>query len=313
MKKAEIDLRFDEIVAFAEIEKFLDTPVKRYSSGMYVRLAFAVAAHLQPEILIVDEVLAVGDAEFQKKCLGKMREVSAGEGRTVLFVSHNMGAITTLCKRAILLEKGRIVADGESPAVVEKYLIPSSAELGGVYDLRSTSARNGSFAPIIVAARVLDESGQPTSRAVALQRLRIEVDIDASTPMRTPMIYIGFSDARGTRIFAVGSYFSPTPLAPADGLTTVAATFVVPPLYPGTYDFELGFMPTSGRFTDHITPAGGLEVLHSNYLDTPYPYFVEMGSVLVASRWETVRSGEPRAEHRSVSPENVEADGRVST
>ena len=105
MRKREIEQRFDEIVAFAEIDRFLDTPVKRYSSGMYVRLAFAVAAHLQPEVLIVDEVLAVGDAEFQKKCLGKMREVSTGEGRTVLFVSHNMGAVATLCDRAMLLSE----------------------------------------------------------------------------------------------------------------------------------------------------------------------------------------------------------------
>src|SRR4028118_430430 len=110
MSKAEIKKKFDEIVAFAEVEKFLDTPVKRYSSGMYVRLAFAVAAHLEPEILIVDEVLAVGDAQFQKKCLGKMEEVGK-EGRTVLFVSHNMGVVQTLCTRGILLRYGTVVSD----------------------------------------------------------------------------------------------------------------------------------------------------------------------------------------------------------
>src|SRR3989338_8619449 len=108
MKRREIKKKFDEIVAFAEIEKFLDTPVKRYSSGMYVRLAFAVAAHLEPEILLVDEVLAVGDAQFQKKCLGKMEDV-ANEGRTILFVSHNMAAVKSLCSRTILLDKGKIV------------------------------------------------------------------------------------------------------------------------------------------------------------------------------------------------------------
>ncbi|RME47458.1 MAG: ABC transporter ATP-binding protein, partial [Chloroflexi bacterium] len=113
MRKREIDRKFDEIVAFAEIEKFIDTPVKRYSSGMYVRLAFAVAAHLEPEILLVDEVLAVGDAAFQKKCLGKMGDV-AKEGRTVLFVSHNMAAITSLCQRAIWLEEGKIKEDGSA-------------------------------------------------------------------------------------------------------------------------------------------------------------------------------------------------------
>jgi lipopolysaccharide transport system ATP-binding protein len=121
MKKAEINQKFDEIVAFAEIEKFLDTPVKRYSSGMYVRLAFAVAAHLQPEILLVDEVLAVGDTEFQKKCLGKMGDV-ANEGRTVLFVSHNMGAIETLCKRGVLLDNGQISCIGNVHDVVSTYI-----------------------------------------------------------------------------------------------------------------------------------------------------------------------------------------------
>ena len=121
MKREEIKRLFDQIVDFAGIEKFLDTPVKRYSSGMYVRLGFAVAAHLEPEILIVDEVLAVGDAAFQKKCLGKMNDVT-GEGRTVLFVSHNMSAVKTLCPRAILLNQGSVEMDDDSSAVVQHYL-----------------------------------------------------------------------------------------------------------------------------------------------------------------------------------------------
>jgi len=125
MSRAEIKKKFDEIVAFAETERFLDTPVKRYSSGMYVRLAFAVAAHLEPEILVVDEVLAVGDAEFQKKCLGKMSEVSK-EGRTVLFVSHNMGVLSTLTNRAILLSQGRKAKDGVTATVIADYLHRSS-------------------------------------------------------------------------------------------------------------------------------------------------------------------------------------------
>jgi lipopolysaccharide transport system ATP-binding protein len=124
MSKNEIDRKFDEILAFAEIERFLDTPVKRYSSGMYVRLAFAVAAHLEPEILVVDEVLAVGDYAFQQKCLNKMQDVSA-EGRTVLFVSHNMGAISRLCQRCILLDQGHIVRSGPANAVVQTYMTSS--------------------------------------------------------------------------------------------------------------------------------------------------------------------------------------------
>jgi lipopolysaccharide transport system ATP-binding protein len=122
MHRAEIRQRFDEIVAFAEVDKFLDTPVKRYSSGMYVRLAFAVAAHLEPEILIVDEVLAVGDAKFQKKCLGKMQDVSTKEGRTVLFVSHNMTAVQSLCRHALMLERGNLLTDGPVTTVVARYL-----------------------------------------------------------------------------------------------------------------------------------------------------------------------------------------------
>jgi lipopolysaccharide transport system ATP-binding protein len=122
MARSEIRRKFDEIVSFAEVEKFLDTPVKRYSSGMYVRLAFAVAAHLEPEILVVDEVLAVGDAQFQKKCLGKMEDVSKNDGRTILFVSHNMGVINQLCKKAVLLKKGEMVSYGPSNEIVDLYI-----------------------------------------------------------------------------------------------------------------------------------------------------------------------------------------------
>ena len=158
MPKAEISRKFDEIVAFAEVEKFLDTPVKRYSSGMYVRLAFAVAAHLEPEILIVDEVLAVGDAAFQKKCLGKMSEVSRQEGRTVLFVSHNMGAVATLCRNGILLDQGGLACHNTIEQVVERYLSadiveaeadptafrqPGQGELARMLDIRREGSAEG--------------------------------------------------------------------------------------------------------------------------------------------------------------------------
>jgi lipopolysaccharide transport system ATP-binding protein len=129
MKKTEILRKFDEIVAFAEVDKFLDTPVKHYSSGMYVRLAFAVAAHMQPEILIIDEVLAVGDAAFQRKCLGKIGDV-AGEGRTVLFVSHNMGAIQNLCQTCLWLQRGQLVSQGDSRSIIRQYLRGEATEFG---------------------------------------------------------------------------------------------------------------------------------------------------------------------------------------
>src|SRR5690349_6651314 len=130
MSRLEIRRKFDQIVEFSEIERFLDTPVKRYSSGMYVRLAFAVAAHLEPEVLIIDEVLAVGDANFQKKCLGRMNEV-AHEGRTVLFASHNTGAVAELCTRAVLIERGEKLADGPTGDVLTAYSSLTSPEYAG--------------------------------------------------------------------------------------------------------------------------------------------------------------------------------------
>ncbi len=147
MKRAEIERKFDEIVAFSEVEQFIDTPVKRYSSGMYLRLAFAVAAHLEPEILVVDEVLAVGDAEFQKKCLGKMGDV-AQQGRTVLFVSHNMSAVLRLTQESIVLEKGRLVLRAPSSEAVDYYLSAGNTDAGErVWDKDEVPQESAPFPP----------------------------------------------------------------------------------------------------------------------------------------------------------------------
>ncbi len=174
MSRAEIRKSFDEIVAFAEIEQFLDTPVKHYSSGMYVRLAFAVAAHLLPEILIIDEVLAVGDAAFQKRCLGKMESV-ASSGRTVLFVTHNMAAVTRFCSRALLLQKGRLVADGRADAVVAQYLRGGAGDTPVAVDYEATGRIPGNQHARLLAARLRLEG--PNS-AVADIRKPVHVDIE---------------------------------------------------------------------------------------------------------------------------------------
>jgi lipopolysaccharide transport system ATP-binding protein len=163
MTRREIERQFDAIVEFAEVERFLETPVKRYSSGMYVRLAFAVAAHLDPEILIVDEVLAVGDAAFQKKCLGKMQDVAKGGGRTVLFVSHNMAAVRALCTRAILLRGGGVALDGSVDAVVSEYMRDADAS-GASVTWRAEDAPSPEAH--LVAARVLDRAGEPLDGAL---------------------------------------------------------------------------------------------------------------------------------------------------
>jgi lipopolysaccharide transport system ATP-binding protein len=159
MTKTEIRSKLDEIVAFAEVEKFIDTPVKRYSSGMYVRLAFAVAAHLEPEILIVDEVLAVGDAEFQKKCLGKLQSVATNDGRTVLFVSHNMNAIERLCDRCLLFTRGQLAADLEPEFAISKYLETGTRHDLSRVDLTSYSDRTGDGSARIVEASLRDAKG----------------------------------------------------------------------------------------------------------------------------------------------------------
>jgi lipopolysaccharide transport system ATP-binding protein len=169
MHKAEIAQKFDEIIAFAEIEQFLDTPVKRYSSGMYMRLAFAVAAHLEPEILLVDEVLAVGDAAFQKKCLGKMGDVSR-QGRTVLFVSHNMGAVSQLCHRCILLERGRLSVDGLPAEVISRYVSSASQVADG-----SEWERTGSGKVRVRTVTLLDAKQNPTQTFFMGQKMFIRL------------------------------------------------------------------------------------------------------------------------------------------
>jgi lipopolysaccharide transport system ATP-binding protein len=182
MKKSEIQRKFDEIVAFAELEKFIDTPVKRYSSGMYVRLAFAVAAHLETEILLADEVLAVGDGEFQKKCLGKMGEV-AKQGRTVLFVSHNMGAVLNLCPRVILFHFGQLMHDGPAESTIKNYLAHPSSKTAQAFD-DDNPERSGNGAIRLVGARILNEVNEDSSHFVAGRPALLEFRYKNSTGER---------------------------------------------------------------------------------------------------------------------------------
>jgi lipopolysaccharide transport system ATP-binding protein len=214
MRRREIDRKFDEIVAFAEVETFLDTPVKRYSSGMYVRLAFAVAAHLEPEILVVDEVLAVGDAEFQKKCLGKMRAV-AYQGRTVLFVSHNLAAVCNLCSRAVLLRAGKVTQDGSVQEVVARYL--------GSQD-RSTEVRY--------------DHGPVRRLSIRQQGSVIEATAEFTMPhpIRLPCFGVAVSDSNGTVLFGTNPKQTGTaPLSVPTTTGTVRAVFSQPKLRDGRY------------------------------------------------------------------------------
>jgi lipopolysaccharide transport system ATP-binding protein len=187
MRRGDIKRRFDEIVSFAEVERFIDTPVKRYSSGMYTRLAFAVAAHLDPEILVVDEVLAVGDAEFQKKCLGKMGS-AAKEGSTVLFVSHNMAAVNNLCRRGLVLERGRIAYAGTQTEAVARYLTSSRA---GARSLRDRTDRAGSGEVRVVAVEVRDAAGRALDVVASGQDVDICLHYEASPDFHSAKVIAG--------------------------------------------------------------------------------------------------------------------------
>ena len=195
MEKAEIKRKFDEIVAFSEVEEFLDTPVKRYSSGMYVRLAFAVAAHLEPEILIVDEVLAVGDAAFQKKCLGKMGDVATKEGRTVLFVSHNMTTVRALCQKAYLLNSGRMEYQGSTSEAIERYMQSvKSLMMSNATSLEQRQDRSGDGSAMLIGVKIEDADGKeiicPNSR------LKVTIYYKSDRPLNRPQFSATIYDDR---------------------------------------------------------------------------------------------------------------------
>ena len=197
MRKAEIDRKFDEIVAFSEIEEFLDTPVKRYSSGMYVRLAFAVAAHLEPEILIVDEVLAVGDYSFQKKCLGKMQDVASGDGRTILFVSHNMGTLAQLCQRGILLKEGSVAMNGPIRDVIGEFLQSMSEH-------RAAGARFAADDPSkpcqFLSAAILRDDGSLGSEFGCDESFTVRLELEVRRPVPGLKVYFDLYTMDGIRL-----------------------------------------------------------------------------------------------------------------
>jgi lipopolysaccharide transport system ATP-binding protein len=209
MSRAEIDRKFDEIVEFSGVGKFIDTPVKRYSSGMGVRLGFAVAAHLEPEILIVDEVLAVGDAAFQKKCMGKMGSV-AGQGRTILFVSHNMHAVRALCHRALLLEDGRVTRDGPTHEVVDAYLRSVAETPADAAEVRwPPDEAPGDDATRLLAVRVLDADGEPSYDHSIDEPVTLEMEFSVLRPGIEVTTSFHVYNAQDVCLFAVADFQDP--------------------------------------------------------------------------------------------------------
>jgi lipopolysaccharide transport system ATP-binding protein len=233
MKKADILKRFDEIVEFSEVEKFLDTPVKRYSSGMFVRLAFSVAAHLESEILIVDEVLAVGDLSFQKKCLGKMSEATA-EGRTVLFVSHNMASISFLCNSALLLSEGEIIDRGEVSAVQTHYvssMIPSASEVS----FQDSRGRQGSGGARFISLRMLNQEEMPTNTFVIGDDIAFDVEIEARERKKSVRMSLDISTSDGVPVYHLLDIDSGFSFEDLVERAVIRITLRNSRLYPGDY------------------------------------------------------------------------------
>jgi lipopolysaccharide transport system ATP-binding protein len=266
MKRAEIARKFDDIVSFAELERFVDTPVKRYSSGMYMRLAFAVAAFLEPEILMVDEVLAVGDAAFQQRCLGKMGEV-AKEGRTILFVSHNMAAISRLCSVAYLLEGGRVVTWGPPQPVIEAYLSATKAPCA--VPLRERHDRTGNGRMRFTELVIQDGRGNPVGAVASGQDIQISVGYEASDSETLPKVCvsIAFHDMLGQLLLLcknelTGEIFEMLP--PRGRLVCHIPRL---PFYPGRYDFNL-HAEVNGVVADWLQPGGELAVVEGDFYGT---------------------------------------------
>jgi lipopolysaccharide transport system ATP-binding protein len=250
MKEAEITRKFDEIVAFSEIEKFLDTPVKRYSSGMYVRLAFAIAAHLEPEILIVDEVLAVGDYAFQKKCLGKMRDVATGEGRTVLFVSHNMGAMSQLCEVGVLLEQGVVKDAGPIKEVVMSYMKSGLDREASQAQFKVEPQKPGQF----LSAEILRHDGGGLGSDFSCDEpITIRLTYEVRQPVAGTYLTLYLQNMEGTRVL-FSDIRDTTPDA-GERLQAGTHSFnvVIPPrlLAPTTYLLTIGSAGKYSGVIDH--------------------------------------------------------------
>ena len=285
MTKAEIKNQFDAIVDFAGVEKFLDTPVKRYSSGMYVRLAFAVAAHLESEILIVDEVLAVGDAEFQRKCVRKMKDV-AGDGRTVLFVSHNMAAIQTLCNAGLLLREGTVRTFGDIESTIQDYMSDGLIVTDGSYDLRGHPARTRHSGEWLKSLTLINHLGRSTSRFTSSSALQARLRVKTIRSVRNPQLALAIEDQHGRRITTSATQFVCNETGDHDG--TFEGRCLLPRLGlgPGRYMISVSISELGTGILDSIDGAGWFDVEWDNSYPTGAFHDAVYGPVVTTGKWE---------------------------
>ena len=298
MKRAEIDLKFDQIVEFAEIDRFIDTPVKHYSTGMALRLAFGVAAHLEPEILLVDEVLAVGDASFQRKCLGKMEEV-AQTGRTVLFVSHNMGVITELCGRCYLIDDGRIAMTGRAPDVVAAYLSGGVETSGTWQRSEAQSAASESELDVVVESiRVLSDEGEPTALVPFNRSFQVEISYKVVKPVRDLVVLCGVTNDLGVHVWT--SYDTDT--TDWAGRTRDSGSYVstcsVPAglLRPGRYHLSACALIPRIRIIEPLSRIMAFDITSVGYGFDPERH----GAITPSLEWKVMRNGQVSRQAGSV-------------
>jgi lipopolysaccharide transport system ATP-binding protein len=285
MSKAEIRKQFDAIVEFAGVEKFLDTPVKRYSSGMYVRLAFAVAAHLRTEILIVDEVLSVGDSDFQRKCLGKMQDVSS-DGRTVLFVSHNMAAIQSLCNIGLMLKGGRKMSYGSISETIDFYLSDDIVETEGFVELTNHPSRVGLRKPWLKSLTLQNKNGQTTSRFSSSEELSARVVVRPPRLIRNPLVAIAIEDQLGRRITTSATNFTQLETGDYTGEFVAFCDVGRIRLGPGRYMISVSVSELGSGLLDSIDGAGWFEVEWDNSYPTGAYHDPVYGPVVTVGRWQ---------------------------
>jgi len=285
MKKIEVEKKFDEIVEFSGVKKFIDTPVKRYSSGMKVRLAFAVAAHLEPEILIIDEVLSVGDADFQKKCLGKMRDHTQ-EGRTVLFVSHNLGAVIDLCPRSIVLEKGQILAEGPSREIVEQYLSTLFVPVDNM-NLRDIPARSGDGRLRFVAAYFQRQDGKRISMPISGHPVDIILEFSNKMDLLNTAFVLTIFNQMGVAVthFAVGLNGKPFQIPKGEW----KAICQIPklPLPIGNYKISIAASDDIGKL-DGVPTACIFDIETSSFFKNNCTPLMRYSAALVDHNWKLI-------------------------
>jgi lipopolysaccharide transport system ATP-binding protein len=285
MSQVEIKRKFDEIVDFAEVEKFLDTPVKRYSSGMYVRLAFAVAAHLEPEILIVDEVLAVGDTQFQKKCLGKM-EAAGKEGRTVLLVSHTMSAIQALCDRGIVLQSGRVQVDGSTDEAIDTYLETGCA-IAQEVPIGQRKDRSGSGKIKIIDTRIIDSRGVQVSCIQSGGDYCFEIDCFNQTDTKLSNIILSFDifDERDNIALLFRTNFTNEAISMAPGLYCVKCQIQDLPITLGIYRTSIFASHADQEILDYVKDASSFSVEGGDFFGTGSSGLPSHCKILTKADW----------------------------